>query len=158
MSRWKGGHFGTSNTDSGGSIGKTRGRRRCRIVCPGSRKDCNSRSSQSAAIGHSGGRDGSSLGLPLGRGGWGCVLPWAGSQTPHVVGGCSSSTKDKPGLSALPSEYVRGVGQHFGLALSYGRELYAGKIESNKKKKKKSLKLLLAFCALFPSGFPLSLR
>lgn len=87
----------------------------------------------------------------------GACSPWLGSQRPNGMGGCSSSTEAKPGLSALPSESLRWMGPYFCLASSYVRDLYFGKIESNQKKKK-SLKFLLRVCTLFPSGFPLSFQ
>lgn len=65
----------------------------------------------------------------------GACSPWPGSRVPGGAGGCSSSTKAEPGLSALPSACLRWMGPYFCLVSSCGRVLYFGKIESYQKKK-----------------------
>lgn len=89
-----------------------------------------------------------------GEGAVGARSPWLGSLRPDGMGGCSSSTEAKPGLSALPSECLRWMGLYFCLALSCGERSLFWK-NCKQSKKKKSLKFLLRVCAPFPSGFPL---
>lgn len=55
-----------------------------------------------------------------GEGAVGARSPWLGSEIPDGMGGCSSSTEAKPGLSALPSECLRWMVLYFCLTLSHG--------------------------------------